>query len=39
MSGMIEGWRWAELIQDFTLFPIRPGPQSPTIRRTGGCCE
>ncbi len=29
MPDLIEGWRWAELIQDFTLFPIRPGPAVP----------
>ena len=25
-AGLIEGWRWAELIQDFTMFPIQSGP-------------
>ncbi|MGZ8350883.1 MAG: hypothetical protein ACXWU2_12710, partial [Allosphingosinicella sp.] len=24
-NRLVEGWRWAELIQDFTMFPLRPG--------------
>lgn len=28
-SGLVEGWRWAELIQDFTMFPIQAGKAVP----------
>ena len=28
-TRLVEGWRWAELFQDFTLFPIRRGDPRP----------
>lgn len=27
-TSLVKGWRWAELIQDFTLYPIRGDPET-----------